>query len=175
MQLRPASNEDAGTIRELILLSARELSRSYYSAAQIEAAIAHVFGVDTTLIEDGTYFVAEVEGRVRGCGGWSKRRTLFGGDQYAMRDAGFSDPRVDRAKVRAFFVHPEFVRQGIARALLGRCEAEAKAAGYTATELMSTLPGVSFYESSGYASDEPTTVTVGGVDLRFVPMTKSLC
>lgn len=159
----------------LIVVSARDLGRSYYSEAQIEEAIAHVFGVDTTLITDRTYFVAEAADVIRGCGGWSKRRTLFGGDQYEARDAGFSDPRIEAAKIRAFFVHPRFARQGIARALLGWCEAEAKAAGYESAELMSTLPGVTFYSSCGYASGEATTVTVGrGVDIRFVPMTKSL-
>ncbi len=157
------------------MLSARELSEGYYDSVQIEAAIAHVFGVDTTLIADGTYFVAEAAGVMQGCGGWSRRRTLFGGDQYEGRDPGFSDPAVDAAKIRAFFVHPRFARRGVGGALLARCEAEARAAGYKATELMSTLPGLSFYRSRGYASGQPTSLAVGdGVQIQFVRMTKAL-
>lgn len=157
------------------MLSARELSGGYYHAAQIEAAITHVFGVDTTLIADGTYFVAESAGVMQGCGGWSKRRTLFGGDQYECRDSAFSDPATDAAKIRAFFVHPRFARRGVGCALLARCEAEARAAGYRFTELMSTLPGLSFYGSRGYASGQPTSLVVGdGVQIQLVRMTKAL-
>ncbi len=174
VQLRPASLEDVDAIRDLIVVSARELSRSYYSEAQIEAAIAHVFGVDTTLIADGTYFIAEAAGVIVGCGGWSRRRTLFGGDQYAARDSGFLNPAVDAAKIRAFFVHPEAARGGVGRALLRRCETEARNAGYTSAELMSTLPGVGFYEASGYTPDAPRHFTVGNVEIKFVPMRKAL-
>jgi len=172
--VRPASPADVQAIHELIVVSARELSRNYYDDAQVEAAIAHVFGVDSTLIADGTYFVMEAEGVIRGCGGWSKRRTLFGGDQYASRDVGFSDPTTDSAKIRAFFVHPQSARKGIARALLARCESEAINAGYTQAELMSTLPGEQFYRVCGYVSSAAMNVIVGGVDLRFVPMAKPL-
>src|SRR6185436_8450929 len=116
--------DERGAIQRLIAESARRLSREHYSDVQIEAAIATVFGVDTTLIEDGTYFVAEIDGALAGCGGWSKRKTLFGGDQYTSRDAGYIDPKSDPAKIRAFFVHPDFARRGVARAILSRCEAE---------------------------------------------------
>lgn len=175
VRLRRAHPDDAGQIKKLIALSARELSRGFYDDRQIEAAIAHVFGVDTTLVTDGTYFVAEIADVICGCGGWSKRRTLFGGDQYASRDSGFSDPAVDPAKIRAFFVEPRFARCGIGRALLARCEAEAKAVGYTSTELMSTLPGVRFYSAWGYISGEPVTFTIGdGVQVNFVPMKRAL-
>src|SRR5450432_170966 len=173
--LRSSSLDDVDAIKNLIALSARELSRGYYSDHQVEAAIAYVFGVDTTLIADRTYFVAKADGLIVGCGGWSKRRTLFGGDQYTSRDSAFSDPAVDAAKIRAFFVHPCHARLGIGRLLLDRCEGEARGAGYKAAELMSTLPGVSFYSSRGYISGEPTTVTVGdGIKIEFVPMKKSL-
>jgi GNAT superfamily N-acetyltransferase len=175
LRVRAASFDDVAEIKNLIALSARELSGGYYSDRQIEAAVAYVFGVDTILIADRTYFVAEAENILRGCGGWSKRRTLFGGDQYALRDSAFSDPAVDAAKIRAFFVHPRYARRGIGRMILEKCEAEAKAAAYKSAELMATLPGVSFYSSCGYISDEPTSFNVGeGVKIEFVPMRKSL-
>ena len=175
LSVRPATFDDVAEIHELIALSARELSRGYYSERQIEAALASVFGVDTALIADRTYFVAEVEGGISGCGGWSKRQTLFGGDQYASRNSAFSDPAVDAAKIRAFFVHPRYARRGLGRILLDRCEAEARAAGYKFAELMSTLPGVNFYRSCGYSPGEPTGFTVDdGVKIEFVPMSKSL-
>jgi GNAT superfamily N-acetyltransferase len=175
LEVRTARFDDVGAIRNLIGLSARELSRGYYNDQQIEAAITYVFGVDTTLIADGTYFVAEAAGVMQGCGGWSKRRTLFGGDQYQSRDSALSNPAVDSAKIRAFFVHPGSARSGIGRLLLARCEAEAKAAGYKSAELMSTLPGVSFYRACGYISGEPATFVVGeAVEIEFVPMKKLL-
>jgi GNAT superfamily N-acetyltransferase len=175
LEVRVATFDELDQIQNLIVLSARELSRGYYSDRQIETAIAHVFGVDTALIADGTYFVAEAAGVIQGCGGWSKRRTLFGGDQYRARDSALSDPAVDSAKIRAFFVHPRSARSGIGRALLARCEAEAKAAGYKSAELMSTLPGVSFYHACGYTSGEPTTFVVGDeIEIEFVPMKKLL-
>jgi hypothetical protein len=107
--LRKATLDDRPAIEQLIKLSARGLSRSEYSDEQIEGAIKTVFGVDTNLIEDGTYFVAQEDGELIGCGGWSKRRTLFGGDQYEQRDTSELDPKSEPAKIRAFFVHPRGV------------------------------------------------------------------
>jgi GNAT superfamily N-acetyltransferase len=173
--VRVATFDEIDQIQDLIVLSAREFSRGYYSDRQIEAAIAHVVGVDTALVADGTYFVAEAAGVMRGCGGWSKRRTLFGGDQYQSRDSALSNPAVDPAKIRAFFVDPRFARSGIGRALLARCEAEARAAGYKSADLISTLPGVSFYHACGYTSGEPRTFVVGdGIEIEFVPLKKLL-
>src|SRR5712672_1989804 len=126
--IRKATLDDRTAITDLIQVSARQLSRADYSDAQIEGAIATVFGVDTNLILDATYFVAENNDELIGCGGWSKRRTLFGGDQYATRDAGYLDSRTEPAKIRAFFIHPQHARKGIARAILAACETEAKAA-----------------------------------------------
>ena len=148
--LRKATLDDRPAIEELIKLSARGLSRADYSDEQIEGAIRTVFGVDTNLIEDDTYFVVESDGELIGCGGWSKRRTLFGGDQYTTRDESELDPKTEPARIRAFFVHPEHARKGIARAILAACESEAKAAGFCALELMATLPGIKFYEANGY-------------------------
>ena len=162
-------------MRQLIAESARHLSRAHYNDQQIETAIATVFGVDTDLIEDGTYFIVEIDGHLVGCGGWSKRRTLFGGDQYTSRDASYLDPTSEPAKIRAFFIHPDHARKGIARALLNHCETEARAEGFRALELMATLPGIEFYKSCGFIEtgnfDLQLTETV---KLELVPMRKDL-
>lgn len=175
MIIRLATVDDRQAISELIAESARQLSREQYSDAQIEAAIATVFGVDSDLIEDGTYFVAESSGLMVGCGGWSRRKTLFGGDQYSSRDAGYLDPQSEPAKIRAFFIHPAHARKGIARAILSRCETEAKAHGFHALELMATLPGIAFYESCGFSQMGNYDLELTkGVKLELVPMRKEL-
>ncbi len=174
LEIRIATENDRDAIEQLIFLSARELSRGYYSDEQIAAALARVYGVDSALIDDGTYFVAETSGMLVGCGGWSKRKTLFGGDQFVNRDSGLLDPRTDAAKIRAFFVHPNYARRGIARAMLARCEAEAQRDGFKSFELMSTLPGVEFYRASGFSAADSIVYDAGGVSLDFVPMKKAL-
>jgi len=175
MIIRKATMDERDAIRQLIAESARELSRAHYTDAQIEAAIATVFGVDTTLIEDGTYFVVESDGQLAGCGGWSKRKTLFGGDQYSSRDTAYIDPETDPAKIRAFFVHPAHARKGIARMILSRCEDEARAEGFHALELLSTLPGIEFYKSCGFVETGNFHLDLTEtVKLEFVPMRKAL-
>jgi GNAT superfamily N-acetyltransferase len=172
--VRKAKLEERKQLSELIAESARGLSREHYNNAQIEAAIANLFGVDTTLIEDGTYFVAEDEGGLAGCGGWSRRKTLFGGDQYA-RDVSYSDPETEPAKIRAFFVHPAHARKGVAHAILKECEREAAAHGFRALELMSTLPGVEFYKACGYSEQGTYDLELAeAVTVPFVPMRKDL-
>jgi len=161
-------------ISNLIVSSARGLSRDDYTDEQIEAAVSSIFGVDSELISDGTYFVAEAGGVLIGCGGWSRRRTLFGGDQAASREAGVLDPVRDAAKIRAFFVHPQWARRGVSRLILERCEKEAQRAGFCALELMSTLPGLNFYRAMGYEASESILYPAGGVELKFVPMRKQL-
>lgn len=130
--------------------------------------------MDSELIADGTYFVVEDGGRLVGCGGWSRRKTLFGGDQAASREGGLLDPGRDAAKIRAFFVHPDWARRGIGQAILRRCEAEAKAAGFGSVELMATLPGLKFYRAFGYEEGERVSYEAGGVALDFVRMRKAL-
>ncbi len=175
MIIRKATMDERDAIRQLIAESARELSRAHYTDAQIEAAIATVFGVDTDLIEDGTYFVVESDGQLAGCGGWSKRKTLFGGDQYSSRDTGYLDPKTEAAKIRAFFIHPDHARKGIARAILSRCEDEARAQGFRALELMATLPGIEFYKSCGFVETGNFDLDLtDAVKLELVPMRKSL-
>src|SRR5437660_5774640 len=171
--IRKARLEDRAAIEQLIEASTRGLSREDYSDRQIEAAIATVFGVDTSLILDGTYFVAEEAGTLIGCGGWSKRKTLFGGDQFAGRDSSELDPQTEAAKIRAFFVHPQWARKGIARAILSRCESEAKACGFRSLELMATLPGVHLYRACGYKGTECVEYEMtDDVKLELVPMRK---
>lgn len=174
-QVRQATLDDREAITRLIADSARRLSREHYADAQIEAAIASVFGVDTTLIEDETYFVAEQDGELIGCGGWSKRKTLYGGDQYSNRDTAMLDPASEPSRIRAFFVHPEHARKGVARAILSVCEREAKAHGFRALELLSTLPGIKFYEANGYSPTGNFDLELAnGVKIPFVPMRKQL-
>ena len=173
--IRKASLGDRAAIEQLIIASARSLSREDYSEQQIEAAIKTVFGVDTNLILDGTYFVADRGGTLIGCGGWSKRKTLFGGDHYATRDSSELDSRTEAAKIRAFFVHPDHARKGIASAILAACESEAKASGFRSLELMATLPGLRLYRTCGYGGDERVEYDIGdGVTIEFVPMRKEL-
>jgi GNAT superfamily N-acetyltransferase len=172
-QLRAATRADQAALQTLIARSARELSAHDYTREQIEGALRGAFGVDTQLIDDGTYFVVEFEGRPVGCGGWSRRRTLFGGDAHRERDAAELDPRVDAAKIRAFFVDPDHARRGIGRALLERCENEARARGFRRLELMGTLPGVRLYEALGYKRGTLVHYPVAdGVNIEFIPMSK---
>jgi GNAT superfamily N-acetyltransferase len=173
--VRKATLGDREAIAELIAESARHLSRDHYNDVQIEGAVATVYGVDSDLIHDGTYFVAEQYGTLIGCGGWSKRKTLYGGDQYAERDNDYLDSAIDPAKIRAFFVHPQHARKGVARAILNNCEREAREHGFRALELLSTLPGIKFYEACGYSRNGNFDLELAaGVKLPFVPMRKSL-
>jgi len=171
--LRRATPADLPELGALIASSARELGRGHYTDAQVEGALKGAFGVDSQLIADGTYFVIEIDGRITGCGGWSRRRTLFGGDQRADRDATELDPAVDAAKIRAFFIHPDFARRGLGTALLARCEREAVAHGFRRFELMATLPGVRLYEARGYVPRPAIRWPLGdGIAIDFVPMSK---
>lgn len=173
--LRLATMGDLPALVELIPRSARELSRGFYTEEQTEAAIRHIFGPDTRLISDGTYFVAEEVGLLAGCGGWSRRRTLYGGDQMKGVEDPFLDPRTDAARIRAFFVHPGFARRGVGRAILEACLDAARAAGFQRVELASTLPGVPFYLAFGFLEREAMEVPLpGGANLPVVRMERDL-
>jgi GNAT superfamily N-acetyltransferase len=173
-RLRQATPADIAPLRELIARSIRELGVADYTPEQIEAGLAGAFGVDSALIRDGTYFVAVTEhDEIVGCGGWSRRRTLFGGDARTDRDDGLLDPQTDRAKVRAFFIHPDHARRGLGRRILERCESEAARAGFAGLELMATVPGRRLYEACGYLSEPPIEQPLpGGLYITFVPMKK---
>ena len=173
--LRLATLEDRPDLQKLIERSARGLSAGDYTSQQVEVALQGAYGVDSTLIRDDTYFVAENAGELVGCGGWSRRRTMYGGDSLGARDAAELDPATDAARIRAFFIDPAHARQGIGRAILQRCEAEARARGFKRLELMATLPGVRLYRAEGYVAGEAGDYPVAeGVTMRFVPMSKVL-
>lgn len=175
MIIRPALHAEIPAIEALIEASARILSRGHYDQNEIEAAVAYVFGVDSDLVDDGTYFVAEGPGGAMiGCGGWSRRQTLFGGNQAGGRDSSRLDPATDPARIRAFFTAPGYERQGVASRLLAACEQAARDAGFLRTALMSTLPGLPFYSAHGYRAGEAIDHPCGGTTVPFVPMEKAL-
>jgi GNAT superfamily N-acetyltransferase len=172
--IRPVLEKDREVLEELIANSARALSRDDYTEEEIEAAVNHIFGVDSELIEDKSYFVVEREGEYLACGGWSRRRTLFGGDRYAGRKSGLLDPSTEPANIRAFFVHPKHTRQGIGAALLLHCEEQARSHGFSAAQMMATLPGVKLYQACGYEAEEMVRYSTPDGEVRFVPMRKRL-
>lgn len=184
IRIRPAVREDVAVLRPLIEASVRGLQAQDYTPAQLESALRTVYGVDTQLIDDGTYFVAEAQsdGRstgskwlVVGCGGWSKRKTLYGGDQFGGRQDSLLDPQKDAARIRAFFVHPRWARLGIGTMILRACESAAMAAGFTRLEMGATLTGVPFYQVMGYSALEELKVTLGdGESLPIVRMAKQV-
>jgi GNAT superfamily N-acetyltransferase len=171
--LRTANKSDVPRISEVIEASVRGLQSKDYSPTQIEAALKTVYGVDTQLIADGTYLVAEIESEIVACGGWSKRKTLYGGDQFQSREDTLLNPAKDAAKIRAFFVHPTYARKGIGAAILNACEEAAKAAGFTGLEMGATLSGIPFYKSKGYTEVENLEVPLGnGETLPILKMAK---
>jgi GNAT superfamily N-acetyltransferase len=184
--IRRATSADILVLRDLIEMSVRGLQSKDYSPSQIDSALATVFGVDTQLIADGTYFVAEnvgaivpvvrgapTEWLIVGCGGWSKRKTLYGGDQWTGREAALLDPHHDAAKIRAFFIHPAWARRGIGSMILEVCESAAQAAGFTRFEMGATLTGVPLYQARGYVALENLEVPLGnGEALAIVRMEK---
>jgi GNAT superfamily N-acetyltransferase len=176
-KVRKAITAHVPQIRELIDASLRGLQAQDSTPAQIEGALQSVYGVDSQLIADGTYFVAEISDsgptRIVACGGWSKRKTLYGGDQYAGREDSLLDPARDAAKIRAFFVHPKFARRGLGTLILEACENAAIAAGFTRLEMGATLSGVPFYRARGYTEIEDQEVPLGnGHTLPIVKMAK---
>ncbi len=174
-QLRVAQLSDVEELRVLISTSAHGLSHGDYSEEQVDGALQGVFGVDTQLITDGTYYVMTKEGAVVACGGWSYRATLFGSDNLNSRDPRKLNPTTEAAKIRAFFVHPDHARQGLGRWLLTHCEDCAQKSGFSKFELGSTLPGKRLYEVCGYISGEPVDHEMeNGLILRVIPMYKSI-
>lgn len=175
-RFRLATIEDIPELTELIAASARELTAGDYTSEQIEAALGSAWGVDTQLIRDGTYFVVESPGAgIIACGGWSYRKTLFGGDGQAGREAAVLDPATDAARIRAFFVRPDWSRRGVGSMLLAECERAARAHGFTSTALMATLPGVRLYRKFGYVGNEQVSSPLpNGLAIAFVPMSKQL-
>jgi GNAT superfamily N-acetyltransferase len=175
LTLRQAAPADVPALGALVDASVRGLQAADYTPAQIEGALQTVYGVDSQLIADGTYFVVEAESVIVGCGGWSKRKTLFGGDRWIGREDAFLDPQKDAAKIRAFFVHPSWVRRGIGSLILEACERAAAAAGFNRFEMGATLTGVSLYRARGYVALERLDVPLkNGESLAVIRMEKQL-
>ena len=183
IRIRLASHDELPILRELIEASVRQLQANDYTEKQREAALRTVFGVDSRLIADGTYLVADASAvrgandrkpAIAGCGGWSKRKTLFGGDQWSGREDLLLDPKVDAAKIRAFFIHPAWARQGVGTLILDACESAARAAGFTRFEMGATLTGVKLFSVKGYAAVKRMDVPLDdGEVLPIVQMEKS--
>ena len=170
---RLASEQDIPALETLIPLSVRRLQAAYYSPHQMEAALGPVFGVDRLLIADGTYFVTEHETQITGCGGWSRRKSLFGGDSARPTPDAALDPERDPARIRAFFVHPDWARRGIGRSILVACEQAIREARFRSIELVATLAGEPLYATFGYAAVERYDIPLAnGLGLPAVRMTK---
>jgi GNAT superfamily N-acetyltransferase len=162
MEIRSAKASDIPALCELIELSGRALSAGYYSPEQADAITRFVFGVDTQLIDDQTYFVIDGASNIVACGGWSKRRTLFGGDQTKTGPDSLLDPAKEPARIRAFFVHPSMARRGLGRQLMAACIAASKQAGFSSLELVATLPGEPLYQASGFVVLERFSLDLPG-------------
>ena len=170
---RLARREDLDALRVLMDAAIGELQAGFLDARQIAASRA-IMGLDTQLVDDGTYFVVERDGTLAGCGGWSRRATLYGGDQTAGRSAALLDPARDPARIRAMYTHPRFARRGVGRLILSLCEQAARAEGFTRVELMSTLAGQPLYRACGYQPDEQVVDARGGAPVPLVRMSKAL-
>ena len=175
LELRLATEADIPAIRALMERAIGALQRGFLNEAEIAASRA-VMGLDTQLIADRTYFAATIGGTLAGCGGWSMRATLYGGDHSGdLRDARMLDPAREPARIRAMFTDPAFVRRGVGRAILSACEQAAAAAGFGAAEMMATLAGEPLYRACGYAAVERTAAApVDGVAVPLVRMAKAL-
>jgi GNAT superfamily N-acetyltransferase len=177
--LRLATDADLPALRELIAASVRGLSAGYYTPQQAESALVHVFGPDTQLIADGTYYVIDAEDAGQrtlvAAGGWSRRRTLYGGDQTKSGADPLLDPAAEPARIRAFFVHPAWARRGLGRLLFDHCHRAARDAGFRQLTLVATLPGVPLYAALGFVEGERFDVPMGGgLTLPVVRMTRGV-
>lgn len=183
-EIRTACPADVPVLRALIDASVRQLQSADYTAVQIDSALRTVFGVDSQLIDDGTYLVAQTASAatddeerpvIVGCGGWSKRKTLYGGDSWHDRQDDLLNPSTDAAKIRAFFIHPDWARRGIGTILLEACEAAARAGGFTRFEMGATLTGVKLFQERGYVAVERLNIPLEkGITLPVVHMIKSV-
>lgn len=171
--LHTAQSADIPAIKALMERAIRDLQKGYLTDAQIEASFAGM-GLDTQLIDDGTYFVVKDQQTVVGCGGWSRRATLYGGNHSAGRDAALLDPKTDRARIRAMYTHPDSVKRGIGRMILQAGEQAAKAEGFRALEMAATMAGVPFYKRCGYVVESEWVDNNGAVPVPLCTMVKTL-
>jgi GNAT superfamily N-acetyltransferase len=170
---RLARRDDLEAPRALMDAAISELQKPFLDERQI-ASSRLIMGLDTQLVDDGTYFIVEAEGQLAGCGGWSRRATLYGGDQSPGRSAVLLDPAHDAARIRAMYTRPRHARRGVGRLILSLCEEAAKSAGFTRVELMATLAGEPLYRACGYEPAERLTDDRGGVAVPLLRMRKSL-
>ena len=165
VRIRAATLEDTPALQELIRASVYALQGNEYTEAQIEGAMGTIYGTDSQMICDGNFFVAELGGEIVACGGWSRRRTSCGSDNSPFKDDTLLDPKTEPAKIRGFFVHPQYARRGLATMILDVCEGAALAAGFRQFELLATLTGVPLYRKHGYVTVENLTLTLANGEL----------
>jgi GNAT superfamily N-acetyltransferase len=171
---RIARRADVPQLKKLMTSAIRELQKAFLSPEQVEASF-DVMGLDTQLIDDGTYFIVEENGVIAGCGGWSRRATLFGGDHSAGRSAALLDPAKDAARVRAMYTNPSFARRGVGRLILDLCEGAAAAEGFRRVELAGTMSGVPLYRACGYRDIQAFEAdTRAGVRIPLIRMGKAI-
>ena len=170
---RLATGADIPTLAALMNAAIGELQKPFLTAEQIASSRA-IMGLDTQLIDDGTYFIVSQNGVLAGCGGWSRRATLYGGDRSPGRDAAILDPARDAARVRAMYTHPSFTRRGVGRLILTLCEDAARAEGFVSAELMATMAGQPLYRACGYEAVEEIVDARGGVGVPLLRMRKVL-
>ncbi len=170
---RLARREDLAVLKALMNAAISELQKPFLDADQI-ASSRMIMGLDTQLVDDGTYFIVESEGELAGCGGWSRRATLYGGDQTPGRSAALLDPAKDAARIRAMYTHPHHTRKGVGRLIISLCEDAARAEGFTQMELVATLSGEPLYRACGYVPYENLVDARGGADVPLVRMRKTL-
>jgi GNAT superfamily N-acetyltransferase len=170
---RLARRDDIEAMRALMDAAISELQKPFLDESQIASSRA-LMGLDTQLIDDQTYFLVEVDGKLAGCGGWSRRATLYGSDQTTGRSATLLDPAKDAARIRAMYTHPDHARKGVGRLILSLCEAAARLEGFRRMELMSTMAGEPLYSRFGYRPEERIMDSRGGVPVPLVRMSKSL-
>jgi GNAT superfamily N-acetyltransferase len=171
--IRLATSADVAVLTPLMEAAIEHLQKGYLDDEQIESSKA-IMGIDRQLIDDGTYFVVEIDGVVAGCGGWSRRATLYGGDHSAGRDAALLDPTTDPARIRAMYTHPDFARRGVGRRVLEACETAAAAEGFTTLELMATRSGRPLYEAFGFQPVEEVEDASGGAPVPLTRMRKTV-
>ena len=176
VQIRLATMADIPALEELIRDSVSNLSAGFYTDTQIHSALSHIFGVDTQLILDQTYFIAEIDHKIAGSGGWSKRMTMFGGDKLkAQKLDPLLDPATEAARLRAFYVHSQWSRRGVGSRVLTECENAARSAGFNRIELVATLPGEQLYAARGYERVDAMQLEIpNGQPLPAFLMTKAL-
>jgi GNAT superfamily N-acetyltransferase len=170
---RLARRDDLEALKALMDLAISELQKSFLDENQIASSRA-IMGLDTQLIDDGTYFVVESYGQLAGCGGWSRRATMYGGDQTPGRSAALLDPTKDAARIRAMYTHPNHTRKGVGRLIISLCEEAAKAEGFTKMELVATLSGEPLYRACGFLPYENIVDDRGGAGVPLLRMRKSL-